>query len=297
MKILITGSNGLLGQKIVKLCLKYGIQFLATSKGENRNPDCPASNYIPLNITNKLEINAVFEAFYPTHVIHTAAITNVDQCENDKDLCTDVNINATAYLFDVTQRFFAHFQFVSTDFVFDGEKEKGMYEETEEVNPLSFYAKSKVEAENLLLKSDYKNWSILRTIIVFGEGNNLSRSNIVLWVKDSLSKGQKINVVNDQFRTPTWAEDLAWACITVCEKNKTGIFHISGKDYNSILGFARKVARFYEFDESLITEITSESLQQPAKRPSNTGFNLSKAEKELGYKPKSFLECLGLIKG
>lgn len=295
MKILITGSNGLLGQKIVKLCLKYGIQFLATSKGENRNPDCPSSNYFALDITNKLEINGVFEAFYPTHVIHTAAITNVDQCENDKDLCTDVNINATGYLFDVTQRFFAHFQFISTDFVFDGEK--GMYQETDEVNPLSFYAKSKVEAENLLLKSEYKNWSILRTIIVFGEGNNLSRSNIVLWVKDSLSKAQNINVVNDQFRTPTWAEDLAWACLRVCEKSKTGIYHISGKDYNSMLGFAREVATFYKLDESLITEISSASLNQPAKRPPNTGFNLSKAEKELGYKPKSFSECLRLIQG
>jgi dTDP-4-dehydrorhamnose reductase len=294
MKILITGSNGLLGQKIVKLCLKCGIPFLATSKGENRNPDCPASNYIPLDITNKLEINGVFEAFYPTHVIHTAAITNVDQCENERDLCTDVNINATAYLFDVTQRFFAHFQFISTDFVFDGEK--GMYEETDVVNPLSFYAKSKVEAENLLLKSNYKNWSILRTIIVFGEGNNLSRSNIVLWVKDSLSKAQKINVVNDQFRTPTWAEDLAWACLRVCEKSKIGIYHISGKDYNSMLGFAREVAKFYNLDETLISEISSASLNQPAKRPPNTGFNLSKAEKELGYKPKSFLECLRLIK-
>ena len=98
MKILITGSNGLLGQKIVKLCLKRGIQFLATSKGENRNSDCPESNYYNLDITNKLQINGVFEAFYPTHVIHTAAITNVDQCESDRELCQEVNIDAKGIL-------------------------------------------------------------------------------------------------------------------------------------------------------------------------------------------------------
>ena len=294
MKILITGSNGLLGQKIVKLCLKRGIQFLATSKGENRNPDCPESNYFNLDITNKLQINGVFEAFYPTHVIHTAAITNVDQCESDRELCQEVNVDATKSLFDVTQRFFAHFLFVSTDFVFDGKK--GKYSEEDEVNPLSFYAESKVEGENFLLNSEYKNWSIARTIIVFGQGNNLSRSNIVLWVKDSLSNKQNIKVVNDQFRCPTWAEDLAWGCIAICEKSKIGIYHLSGKDYVSMYNFALQIADFYNLDKSLIEEITSASLNQTAKRPLNTGFDISKAKNDLGYEPKSLKECLGLIK-
>ncbi|MES2588713.1 MAG: SDR family oxidoreductase [Bacteroidota bacterium] len=293
MKILITGSNGLLGQKIVKLCLKYGIQFLATSKGENRNPDCPESNYFALDITNKLEINGVFEAFYPTHVIHTAAITNVDQCESDKNLCKEVNIDATNSLFHVSKRFFAHFLLVSTDFVFDGTK--GMYNETDVVNPLSYYAESKVQAENFLISSEYKNWSIARTIIVFGQGNNLSRSNIVLWVKDSLSNKQEIKVVNDQFRCPTWAEDLAWGCIAICEKSKTGIYHLSGKEYVSMYNFALQIADFYNLDKSLIDEISSASLNQTAKRPLNTGFDISKAQKELGYEPKALEECLELI--
>jgi dTDP-4-dehydrorhamnose reductase len=294
MKILITGSNGLLGQKIVKLCLEYGIQFLATSKGENRNTDCPASNYFNLDITNKLEINGVFNAFYPTNVIHTAAITNVDQCEQDQDLCIDVNINASKYLFDASQRFFAQFIFLSTDFVFDGEK--GNYIETDEANPLSFYAKSKVEAENMLLNSDYKDWVIARTIIVFGKGNNLSRSNIVLWVKESLEAGKEINVVNDQFRTPTWAEDLAWGCIKLCETGQRGIYHLSGKDYISMYDFAIQIADFYGLDKSLITEISSETLNQAAKRPLNTGFDISKAKNDIDYNPKSLNECLDLLR-
>jgi dTDP-4-dehydrorhamnose reductase len=294
MKLLITGSNGLLGQKIVKLCLKYKLPFLATSKGINRNPDCPETNYFHLDICNKLEINHVFDSFYPTHIIHTAAITNVDYCEVNKEECEEVNINATKYLFDACQRHEAYFNFVSTDFVFDGEK--GNYVETDLVNPLSYYAKSKVEAENILLNSSYQKWSIARTIIVYGQSHNMSRSNLVLWVHDSLKNKKEINVVNDQFRTPTWADDLAWGCIQLCLKNQFGIYHLSGKDYVSMLEFAYIVADFYQLDKNLIKEITSESLNQAAKRPPKTGFNIEKAKSMIDYNPTSIIDALKQLK-
>lgn len=293
MKLLITGSNGLLGQKIVKLCLKNQIPFLATSKGENRNPYCPNLNYFSMDICNKLEINHVFDSFYPTHIIHTAAITNVDYCELNQAECDEVNIQATKYLFDACQRHEAHFTFVSTDFVFDGTK--GSYKEEDTVNPLSHYAKSKVEAENILIQSAYRKWAIARTIIVFGQAHNMSRSNLVLWVHDSLKEGKTINVVTDQFRTPTWAEDLAWGCLALGKEQKTGIYHLSGKDYISMFDFALLVADYFNLDKSLIKAISSESLNQPAKRPPNTGFDISKAQKELGYEPKSLKEALALF--
>ncbi len=293
IKILITGSNGLLGQKLVKQCLEKNIVFLATSKGENRNPDCPATHYFPMDICNKLEINQVFLAFYPTHVIHTAAITNVDYCELNREECEEVNMLATHYLFDAAQRHHAHFCLLSTDFVFDGEK--GNYAENDPVNPLSFYAESKVKAEQLLLNSNYAKWSIARTIIVFGQANNMSRSNLVLWVYDSLKAGKKIQVVTDQLRTPTWADDLALGCIAIVEKDKTGIFHLSGKEAVTMYDFALMVADFFQLDKNLISPITSESLNQPAKRPPKTGFDISKARKELGYEPISLKEALGLF--
>lgn len=293
MKILITGSNGLLGQKIVKHCIDKNIPFLATSKGENRNPDCPKLNYVPMDICNKLEINGIFQSFYPTHVIHTAAITNVDYCELNKEECDEVNIHATHYLFDATQRHHAHFVFLSTDFVFDGEK--GDYVETDAVNPLSYYALSKVKAENLLLESDYAKWSIARTIIVYGQAHNMSRSNMVLWVVDSLKNQKDINVVTDQIRTPTWADDLALGCIALCEKNAVGIYHLSGKDKISMFEFAHQIADFYHLDKKFIHPITSDSLNQPAKRPPHTGFDISKAKKELNYNPISIGESLSLF--
>lgn len=290
MKVLITGSNGLLGQKIVGQSLKKGISFLATSKGENRNPNCPSENYKSLDICDANAIEKVFTDFQPTHIIHTAAITNVDTCELNPEECELVNVTATRYLFEAAQKVNAHFQLLSTDFVFDGEK--GNYKETDEPNPLSVYAQSKVDGEALLLNSDYKNHSIVRTIIVYGVGNNLSRNNIICWAKEALSKGQPMNIIDDQFRAPTWADDLAWACLRICELDKTGIYHISGPETFSIYTIVERVANYYGLSTETLTKTDSSTLNQPAKRPPRTGFDLTKSRNDLGYNPKTIEETL-----
>jgi len=293
MRILITGSNGLLGQKIVKLCLERGLNFIATSKGENRNPDCPSINYLSLDISIFSEINNVFQFYYPTHVIHTAAITNVDYCEDHIEECQDVNIQATKLLANACVQYKAHFQFLSTDFVFDGVK--GNYSENDEVNPLSVYAKSKVDGENLLIQGEDLNWSIVRTIIVYGEGHNLSRSNIVLWAKDALKSGNELTIVDDQFRAPTWADDLAWGCLEIILRNKVGIFHISGPETMSVIDLVFRVADFYKLPKDQVKPIKSNTLNQAAKRPPKTGFDLTKARNELNYEPLTLEKSLELL--
>jgi len=290
MKILITGSNGLLGQKIVRQAIKKGFEFLATSKGENRNSDCPIEKYQSLDICDANAIEKVFTDFQPTHIIHTAAITNVDACELNPEECELVNVTATRYLFQAAQKINAHFQLLSTDFIFDGEK--GNYKETDIPNPLSVYAKSKVDGEAILLNSDCKNYSIVRTIIVYGVGNNLSRNNIICWAKEALSKGQPMNIIDDQFRAPTWADDLAWACLRVCELNKTGIYHISGPETLSIFTIVERVAKYYGLSTESLSKTDSSTLNQPAKRPPRTGFDLTKSRNELGYNPKTIEETL-----
>ncbi|MFN5149195.1 MAG: SDR family oxidoreductase [Flavobacteriia bacterium] len=293
MRILITGSNGLLGQKIVRHCLENKHVFLATSKGENRNPDCPQHLFQSMDIIDPHEIETVISTFKPTHVIHTAAITNVDHCELNPLECQTVNTAAVGYLYDISKRFGAHFQLLSTDFVFDGLK--GNYKESDKVGPLSVYACSKVEAENLLLKEKEGNWSIVRTIIVYGTGNNLSRSNIVVWAKDALKKGQELSIVDDQFRAPTWADDLAWACLEICRRNKVGIFHICGPETMSIYELVCRIAKHYGLSIDNVKRSSSKSLNQPAKRPPRTGFDLSHARTELGYDPKTIEQTLDLI--
>jgi dTDP-4-dehydrorhamnose reductase len=181
---------------------------------------------------------------------------------------------------------------LSTDFIFDGTH--GPLTEEEKPNPLSYYAETKLEAENIVMASKL-NWAIARTVLVYGIVDNMSRSNIVLWVKQNLEQGKIINVVDDQFRTPTLAEDLADGCILIALKKAEGIFNISGKDFMSILELANKVADYYHLDKSLIKPSKSADIKQPAKRPPRTGFIIDKARKVLGYNPHSFEEGIKLM--
>ncbi|CAN5356477.1 dTDP-4-dehydrorhamnose reductase [soil metagenome] len=303
--ILITGSNGLLGQKLILGLIdrnKNGAlwNIIATSKGENRLSEKSGYTYIALDITNKSEVDEVVSKYNPDIIVNTAAMTNVDACESDREGAKALNVDAVKYFVGAIQNssdtadkiqncFLIH---LSTDFVFDGEN--GPYKEEDIPNPLSYYAETKLESEKLLESSGI-NFAILRTIIVYGIVDQMSRSNVVLWAKEALTKGQKINVVDDQFRSPTLAEDLAEACILCAEKKATGIFHVSGKDFMSILELVNRVADFWKLDKSLITPSKSETIKQPAKRPPRTGFIIEKAKRELGYNPHSFEEGLAIL--
>ncbi|MDT8413319.1 MAG: SDR family oxidoreductase [Vicingaceae bacterium] len=293
MKILITGSNGLLGQKLVALLAnKEGITLLATSKGATRISYTNGYQYQSLDITNEKEVAAIFNTFKPDNVINTAAMTNVDSCESLQKECWELNVTAVEYLIKYAELHQAHLIHLSTDFVFDGEN--GPYKESDQANPLSYYGKSKLAAEKLIKQASTK-WSIVRTIIVYGVAENMSRSNIVLWAKQALEKGDPLTIVDDQFRSPTLAEDLAMGCWLIAEKQATGIFHLSGKDLMSIIELVYRVADFYGYNKKNVHPIKSNSLNQAAKRPPKTGFILDKAIRELGYNPCSFEEGLAII--
>ncbi len=294
-KILITGSNGLLGQKLVyKLKNKTNITCIATARGENRLVDKTGYEYASLDITNYDNVASVFGTYLPDVVINTAAMTNVDACETDKEVCWLMNTTSVDYQVKVLEAlstqypdYKPHFIHLSTDFIFDGTH--GPLDETEIPNPLSYYAESKLAAEKIVQNSTL-HWAMARTVLVYGIVDNMSRSNIVLWVKQNLEQRKTINVVDDQFRTPTLAEDLADGCILIAEKKARGIYNISGKDFLSILELAHLVADYYKLDKSLIKPSKSADIKQPAKRPPITGFIIDKAINDLGYNPHSFTE-------
>jgi len=295
-KILITGSNGLLGQKLVYRLLKEAnVEVIATSKGANRMKVQSGYIYDSLDITDEAAVKAMFLKYTPDVVINTAAMTNVDACETEKEGCYKMNVDAVEYIINAMKLLpsTAHLIHLSTDFIFDGNN--GPYKETDiPYPPKSVYAESKYKAEKLVEKSGLK-WAILRTILVYGVVDNMSRSNIVLWAKDALSKGKPINVVDDQFRTPTLSEDLAEGCALAALKGATGIFHISGKDFMSIIELVGTVANFWHLDKSLIHPSKTATLGQAAQRPLKTGFIVDKARKELGYEPHSFIEGLAIV--
>jgi dTDP-4-dehydrorhamnose reductase len=293
MKILVTGSNGLLGQKLVELISTQPDCFLIATAKSKLIPDLPRGEFHSLDITNASEIEEVFSKTKPDVVINTAAMTQVDQCEVEREKCWLANVTAVENLVASCKKNNVHLVHLSTDFIFNGTH--GPLDENEKPNPLSYYGESKLAGELVIQKSNI-NWAILRTVLVFGVTKDMSRSNIVLWVKKSLEEGKKINVVNDQWRTPTLAEDLAQGCFLAGRKKAKGIYNVSGYEMMTPYDIAIATAEFFKLDKSLIQQTDSTKFTQPAKRPPKTGFVIDKAKHELGYQPHSFREGLAILK-
>lgn len=291
-KILITGSNGLLGQKLVHLISSSEYDLIATSRGENRMHFKEGYTYKSLDICVEQEVINLLSEEKPDYVINTAAMTNVDQCEEDKNGCDALNITAVKHLIKACESINAHLIHLSTDFIFDGED--GPYKETDLPNPISYYGESKLKAEEVV-KQCKSPWSIARTVLVYGITEGMSRSNIILWVKNSIESKKDINVVNDQWRTPTLAEDLASGCFLIAKNDATGIFNISGEELLNPYQMAIYTADYFDLDKSFIHETDGSKFSQTAKRPPRTGFDISKAKNQLGYAPCSFEKGIEIL--
>lgn len=293
MKVLITGSNGLLGQYLVqRLSALPEYEVIATGRGANRLRRQDGYKYESVNLADEAAVKGLIERSQPEVIIHAGAMTQADDCERNKDACWMVNVTATRYLLQGAERTGAFFLFLSTDFVFDGLE--GPYREDDPVNPVNYYGASKAAAERIV-KQSKAAWAIARTVLVYGVADDPRRSNIITWVKSNLEQKKKLKVVNDQWRTPTLVQDLAEGCKLIIDKRAEGIFHLSGKDMLTPYDMAVQVAGYLELETKLLEKVDGSSFKQPAKRPAKTGFVIEKAEKELGYSPHSFEEGLKIV--
>ncbi len=291
--VLVTGANGLLGQKLIDVLRQdASVHTVATARGANRLPGKEGYSYLQMDITDEEQIREVFGKARPDIVIHTAAMTNVDQCEAEKEDCWKQNVTAVELLAKACAEHDSFLLHLSTDFIFDGLA--GPYGEDAVPNPVSFYGWSKYAAEKAVMSAPIR-WAIARTVLVYGIAHDMSRSNIVLWVKKSLEEGKTINVVNDQWRTPTLAEDLAQGCLLIARKETHGVYNISGRDLLTPYDMAMMTADYFKLDKGLIREADSSTFRQPARRPPRTGFILDKSVKDLGYSPHSFSEGIGIL--
>ncbi|MEL6588949.1 MAG: SDR family oxidoreductase [Bacteroidota bacterium] len=292
-RIILTGSNGLLGQKIINILAgRTNVQLLATSRGVNRHAERGGYTYQDVDLLDYGLWAQVFADFNPTAVIHTAAMTQVDACETQKERCDKINAEAVHHLAQLCKAHDTHLVHISTDFVFDGAA--GPYQENAPANPVNYYGQAKLKAEEYV-QENAGSWAILRTMLLYGITPSMSRSNIVLWVKRSLEAGKEIKVVDDQFRCPTLVEDLANASVAAVMRKAQGIYHISGAEMMSIYEIAEKAADFWKLDKSLMSTTDSASLNQAAKRPPKTGFVILKAQTELDYQPHSLAQGLAIV--
>ena len=294
MKILLTGSNGLLGQKLVALLREQpGVALVATSRGPNRLADCyPDLCYRALDVTDAAQVRQVLAREQPTHVIHAAALTNVDECELHRAACWLQNVTAVAHLVAGCARHGIHLTHLSTDFIFSGDA--GPLAEDAVPAPVNFYGESKLAAEQLV-QAGAGRWAIARTVLVYGVAHRYGRTNLVLWVRDALRAGQPIKVVSDQWRTPTLAEDLAQGCWLLARQAAQGIYHLSSDELLTPYDVALRVADYFGLDAGLIEKVDASTFSQPARRPARTGFLIGKARRELGYRPHTLAEGLALV--
>lgn len=290
MTILITGANGFLGQYLSLQLLEKGYTVLATAKGACRLPlqNRTGFYYETLDFTDPFATHDLFEKYKPQVVVHAGAMTRVDDCEQEQWPAYLVNVEGTVNLLMNAEEQKSFFIFVSTDFIFDGEK--GNYAEQEIPNPVNFYGKTKLEAEEAVQEYEY-DWAIVRTSLVYGKPV-AGRGNILTVVKEKLEKGEEYKVVSDQLRTPTYIEDLAKAIVLIIEKKARGVYHIAGPDTMTPYQMACELAAHLQLNSSLLKEVTAPDFSQPARRPLKTNFIIDKAKRELGYQPVSFAEGL-----
>ena len=296
MEVLVTGANGMLGRRLVRKLVEKNYDVIATAKGPSKfevNSEKPVE-YRSLDITDGPSVNALINEVRPDVIVHTAAMTQVDECELHKIDCWNTNVTATRFILDAAKEIHSRIIFISTDFVFDGLS--GPYKEDDEPNPVNYYGSSKLAAEKAVMESGV-DWAIVRTVLVVGNTGDGQRQNILTWVKEKLEKGEKIKVVDDQVRTPTYVEDLAEGIILVLEKNKKGIFHIAGKDTLTPYQIANQTADFLKLNSALIEKAGMDNFSQAALRPPTTGFIIDKAKAELNYQPHSFTEILPAVFG
>ncbi len=291
-RILITGSNGLLGQKLVELLSRTNYPMLLTSVEERCVFTDESLAYRQLDTTRKQDVRAMVDEFEPEIIINTAAITNVDQCETERELAWKVNAASVENLVHAAKLVGAKIIHLSTDYVFDGRN--GPYGETDRPNPISYYGRTKLASENILQTSGAP-FTVLRTMILYGAGYNI-KLNFALWVLKNISEGKPIKVVDDQIGNPTLADDLAYAILKVIELNREGIYHVAGPDLVSRYDFALTVARVFNFDKKLITPVKTAAFKQPAPRPLKSGFITLKSQIDLDLKMSGIEQGLAILK-
>jgi dTDP-4-dehydrorhamnose reductase len=248
-------------------------------------------SYRELDIRDAEAVFRVIAELRPDWIIHNAAWAQPDQCETNPVGAWDINVTATRFLLEAARETGSKFLFMSTDFVFDGKN--GPYRESDPTGPVNYYGCTKRVAEKAVMASGL-HWIIIRTVLVYGQHRGVQRFNLLTWVRDKLAEGEGIKVVSDQYRTPTYAGDLALGIRLAIEQDQQGIFHISGNEFMTPFDMATATAQVLGLNTGLIEQVNASTFKQPALRPARTGFIIDKAKRALNFLPHSFSE--GLLK-
>ncbi len=292
-RILVVGSNGLLGQKVAEQLVRGSAARITLASVEDAPVhDLLSTEYVKLDITIRKDVREVVGTLNPDVIINCAAMTNVDACETERDMAWKINVGGVEHLVEAARGKGAMIVHVSSDYIFDGKS--GPYAEDDRPEPLSYYGKSKLAGENVVRASGLPHF-IARTMVLYGIAPGV-KANFALWLIKSLEAGQTVRIVDDQIGNPTLADDLAFGLLRAVELGKNGVYNIAGRDIVTRFEFAVRLARFFGLDPKLIHPIKTSQLRQPAARPLRSGLITLKAEVDLGFKPSTIEEGLAILK-
>ena len=285
LRILITGGSGLLGSKVAEIALERGYEVYSgynSHKPEFGEP-------VKFNLANPDSVVKAIDDVKPDVIIHSAALTDVDKCEVEKDLAYKINVEGTKVVAEIARKLGSFMVYISTDYVFDGSK--GMYKEEDETNPINYYGYTKLLGENYC-----QDFCIARTCVIYGAKPASGKVNFVLWLINKLENGESVKIIIDQFITPTLNTNLAKMVLEIAERKITGIFHLAGATRVSRFKFAKEIAKEFGLDENLIMPAKMNDISWIAKRPKDSSLDTSKAAKYLNEKPYELKKALKVLK-
>ncbi|HSV49447.1 MAG TPA: dTDP-4-dehydrorhamnose reductase [Candidatus Acidoferrales bacterium] len=291
MKLLITGASGLYGSKLAKLALDRGIEVYSSDiQGLS-----VYGNFVKLDITDKVRVEEVFCSIKPDVVVHAASLTDVDKCELNKELAWRVNVDGTKHVAEASRQAGSFLVYISTDYVFSGEK--GCYVESDSPEPLNYYGLTKLEAETVVMQTMAESdFFIGRPSVIYGATPAAGKVNFALWLIEALRKGERVRIVVDQWNTPTLNTNLAEMTLEVLERRLNGVFHTCGATRVSRFEFATMIADCFGLDKSLIDRVSAVQFSWPAKRPTDSSLDTSLAQRTFNCKPLQMGEALERLK-
>jgi dTDP-4-dehydrorhamnose reductase len=289
LRLLITGASGLFGSKLAKTAFDKGIEVYA---GYNTgSPSCGVPVFF--DVCDKIQVEQAFAAVKPDVVVHAASLTDVDKCEINRELAWKINVEGTKNVAESVERNGVFLVFISTDYVFSGEK--SCYKETDKTGPINYYGLTKLKAEEAV-QQIVPGCCVARSSVIYGASPASGKINFALWLLNKLKSGEKLQIVTNQWVSPTFNTSLANMVLDIVEQRLGGIFHLSGASRVSRYDFALKVAEVFGLKTELIEPVESSSFNWPAKRPMDSSLDVSKAQRLLHVKPLELASGLALLK-
>jgi dTDP-4-dehydrorhamnose reductase len=289
MKLLVTGASGLYGSKLAQIATDRHHQVYAVHNQHETAHGIP----IQLDISDKNQVEKIFQTVNPEVVVHAAALTDVDKCELNKKVAWRINVEGTRNVAQAAEACRAFLLYVSTDYVFDGKK--GCYLETDKPEPINYYGLTKLKAEEHV-KNVMSKYCIARPSVIYGATPAAGKVNFALWLLNKLRNKEFPRILTDQWNSPTLNTSLAEMTLEIAERKLTGIHHLSGATRLSRIDFANLLAKTFSLDANLIIPTESKELSLPAKRPRDSSLDTTKAQTELKNQPLQIAQALERMK-